>query len=66
MVRAFGIHLLGIGGNDIACDVAHDVEHLVIRVHGIGLVLWSLGILVLVGKTAFLELHDAWHEGAVL
>ena len=65
-VWAFCIHVFCVGGYDVGCDVSHHVEYLVVAVHGIGVVLRSLVVCVLVLVAALFQFHDALHEWIVL
>ena len=65
-VRAFGIHLFGVGGNGVGGDVTHDVQYAVIVVQGILVVLGCLVIFVLVSVVTLFEVHDALHQRTVL
>ena len=61
-VRSLAVHVLSVGCNHVGVDVAYHFEHLVVAVHCVFEVLWSIVILVLVLEAAFLEFHDALHQ----
>ena len=65
-MRPFGINFFRIRSHNIGNDVAYDVQHLVITVHGIGKVLRSLFVLVFICVAALFQFDDTLHQGAVL
>ena len=64
-MRSFGINFFRIRSHNIGNDVAHDVQHLVVTVHGIGKVLRSLFVLVFICVAALFQFDDTLHQGAV-
>ena len=63
VVRAFEIDAFGIVGNDSAGNVAHDVKRTVVIVHGVFEVQRCRVVSVLFAKIAFLQFHNALHQG---
>ena len=61
-VRAFFVHTFGIRGNHIGRDVAYDVQHLIIRIHRVGIVHRRIIKFVLVPEVALFQFHNALHH----
>ena len=61
-VRTFFVHTFGIRGNHIGRDVAYDVQHLIIRIHRVGIVHRRIIKFVLVPEVALFQFHNALHH----
>ena len=65
-MRAFCIHILGIGCYHIGGNITHHIQDTVITIHSIRIVLGCFVILVFVLVGTLLEFHDALHQRTVL
>ena len=64
-MRAFQIHALGIGGEDIRGDITGDFQHPAVILDGVLVIHGRIGIRIFVCKITFLQFHDATHQGMV-
>ena len=60
---AFVVYALGVGGYRFGADLADDLQHFVVAVDGIFVVYRGVIVCVLIGKSAFFQLHDPLHQG---
>ncbi len=60
--RTLVVDLLGIGRDDLAADLAHDVEHAAVRVQSILRILRSVVVDGGIGEVALFELDDLAHQ----
>ena len=59
---AFVVHALGIRSNDLAADLARDLQHAAVGVHSVFEILRREIVEVLFGETALFQLHDLAHH----
>ena len=58
----FGVHALGVGGNDVCRNVANDREHAVVVVYGVVVINGCIIVSFTIGKIAFAQFHDTFHQ----
>ena len=56
------VYVLGVGGDDVAANLAYDLQHAVVRVLGVGIVEGSIVKFVGVGIIALFEGDNLLHQ----
>ena len=65
MVGAFEVYSLGVVGDGGGANFAYDVEHAVIRIHGVVEVDGRVVEAVFVAEVAFFQFDNPLHQGVV-
>ena len=60
-MRSFEVYVLTVGFDNVCCDVACYLEHVLVVLDGVVVVNWRVLILVLVFEVALLELDNTLH-----